>query len=62
MQKSLSHRVAQFTLFHPPHKAPAWQGLPREIRLKAARLLAQLLREHFGRPHAAIAKKEAGDE
>jgi hypothetical protein len=62
MRKSLSHRVAQSTLFHPPHKSPPWQGLPREIRLKAARLLARLLREHFGRPNAAGTKKEAGDE
>jgi hypothetical protein len=62
MRKSLSHRVAQSTLFHPPRKSPAWQELPQEIRLKAARLLARLLREHFGRLDAASTKKEAGDE
>jgi hypothetical protein len=63
MRKSLSHRVvAQSTLFHPPHKSPAWQELPREIRMKAGRLLARLLREHFGRLHAASSRKEAGDE
>lgn len=62
MRKSLSHRVAQSTLFHPPHKNPAWQELSREIRLKAVQLLARLLREHFGRLHAAGPGKEAGDE
>lgn len=62
MRKSLSHRVAQSTLFHPPHKSPAWQELPREIRLKAERLLARLLREHFARLRAASSRKEAGDE
>jgi hypothetical protein len=62
MRKSLSHRVAQSTLFHPPHKSPAWQELPREIRLKAVKLCARLLREYFGRLHAAGPKEEAGDE
>ena len=62
MRKSLSHTIAQSTLFHPPHKSPAWQELPREIRLKAVKFLARLLREHFGRLHAASTGKEAGDE
>ena len=62
MRKSLSHRVAQSTLFHPPHKSPAWQELPREIRLKAVKLFARLLREYFGSLHAAGPRKEAGDE
>lgn len=62
MRKSFSHRVAQSTLFHPPHKSPAWQELPREIRLKAVKLVARLLREHVARLHAASTGKEAGDE
>jgi hypothetical protein len=61
MRKPLCHR-AQSTLFHTLHKSPAWQELPREIRLKAVKLLARLLREHFGRLHAASARKEAGNE
>ena len=62
MRKSLSHRIAPSTLFHPPHKSPAWQELHREIRLKAVRLLARLLREHFGRLRAAGTGKEVGHE
>ena|SRR5664279_2425153 len=34
MRRSLNRqRVAQLKLFHPRHQSPAWQGLPREIRL-----------------------------
>lgn len=63
MQKSLSQqRVTQLTLFHPPRKTPAWQGLPREIRLETVKLFARLLREHFARPYASGRRKEAGDE
>jgi hypothetical protein len=62
MRKSLSHRITQSTLFHPPQKSPVWQGLPREIRLKVVGLLARLLREHSGRLHASGTRKEAGDE
>jgi hypothetical protein len=62
MRKSMSCRIAQSTLFHPRHKSPAWQELPREIRLKAARLLARLLRDHLERVHASNTRKEAGDE
>jgi hypothetical protein len=62
MRKSSSQRIAQSTLFHPPHKGPAWQELPREIKLKAVKLFARLLREHFGKLHAAGRRKEAGDE
>ena len=63
MRKSLSRqRVAQFKLFHPPQKSPSWQVLPAETRRKSVRLLARLLREHFGTIHASGSRKEAGDE
>jgi hypothetical protein len=52
MRKSLTRqRVAQFKLFHLPQKRPSWQLLPSEVRRKAERLLARLLREHIGRVH-----------
>ena len=63
MRKSLTRqRVAQFKLFHPPQKRPSWQLLPPEVRRKAERLLARLLREHIGRVHLSGSKKGAGDE
>ncbi len=31
-------RVAQFKLFHPPHRSPSSQGLPQEIKRKTVRL------------------------
>ena len=63
MRKSLARqRVAQFKLFHPPQKRPSWQLLPPEVRVKAERLLARLLREHIGRVHVSGSKKGAGDE
>ncbi len=42
-------RVAQFQLFHPPHRSPSWQGLPQETQQKSVGLLARLLREHWRR-------------
>ncbi len=41
---------------------PSWQLLPPEVRGKAERLLARLLREHIGRVHVSGSKKGAGDE
>jgi hypothetical protein len=58
MRKSLTRqRVAQCKLFHPPQKRPARQLLPPEVRGKAERLLARLLREHIGRVHVSGGKK-----
>ena len=37
-------RLAQPTLFHPPHLCPRFQTLPQDIQDKAIRLLARLLR------------------
>ena len=63
MRRSLNRqRVAQLKLFHPRHQSPAWQGLPRETRLRTVRLFARLLREHSGKDHASGSRKEAGDE
>ena len=64
MRKSLTRqRFAQFKLFHPPQKRPSWQLLPPpEVRRKAERLLARLLREHIGRVRASGSRKEASDE
>src|ERR1017187_10360187 len=63
MRRSLNRqRVAQLKLFHPRHQSPAWQGLPRETRLRTVRLFARLLREHSGKVHASGSRKEAGDE
>jgi len=55
-------RVAQHKLFHPCEQRPAWQGLPPEISLRTVRLLARLLREHFGRVQGLGSGEEAGDE
>jgi hypothetical protein len=62
MRKPLRQKITQSTLFQPPKKSPAWQELPREIRLNLVGLLARLLREHFGRLHASGRRKEAGGE
>jgi len=37
-------RVSQPTLFHPPPARPHFQTLPQDIRDRAIRLLARLLR------------------
>jgi hypothetical protein len=63
MRRSLRRQsVAQLKLFHPPHYSPAWQKLPREIRLRTVKLLARLLRERSGRVHASGSGREAADE
>ena len=55
-------RLCQPTLFHPPHRPPAFQRLPPAIQEKTIELLARLLRVHLDRVLAAGHAREAGDE
>ena len=55
-------RVAQFQLFHLPHRSPSWQGFPQEIQQTTVRLLARLLRELWLRRVLASRRKEARNE
>jgi len=55
-------RLAQPTLFHPPHPRPSFQTLPPEIQERTIRLLARLLRLHVDRVFAAGVAQEARDE
>jgi len=52
-------RLAQPTLFHPPHPRPSFHKLPSEIQAETIRLVAVLLRAHVGR--AVISIDEAGE-
>ena len=54
--------VAQLKLFRPPRSSPSWPGLPREIKQKTLKLLAQLLRVHLNRVLASGPPKEARHE
>ena len=54
--------VAQLKLLRPPHSSPSWPGLPREIKQKTLKLLAQLLRGHLSRVLASGPPKEARHE
>ena len=63
MQESVSRpRAPQIGLFHPPPQIPAWPKLPREIRQKTVKLLAQLLREHSRRIRTGHLGKERCNE
>src|SRR5262249_52999869 len=55
-------RVAQFQLFHPPHRSPSWQGLPQKTQETTVRLLSRLLRGHWRRILASGKGKEARNE
>jgi hypothetical protein len=55
-------RLAQPTLFHPPHPRPSFQTLPPEIQAKTIRLLAWLLRVHADQVFASGRAQEARDE
>jgi len=55
-------RLAQPTLFHPPHQRPSFQKLPSEIQAETIRLLAVLLRVHLGRVVVSDDAREARDE
>jgi hypothetical protein len=52
----------QLGLFHPPRHRPTWQRLPEEVRERARRLLAQMLREQVARRLGGDAVTEASDE
>jgi hypothetical protein len=53
--------VVQLELFRPRPERAAWRTLPKEIRQKTVKLLAQLLRDHrIGR--LAGGGKEVADE
>lgn len=41
-----NHRAVQLELFHPRPERPAWRTMPKDVRQKTVRLLAQLLRDH----------------
>ncbi len=41
-----NHRAVQLELFHPRLERPAWRTLPKDVRQKIVKLLAQLLRDH----------------
>ena len=66
MRKQCRRRVVVWDLFWPLPQQPAWSNLPVEVRQKATRLMARLLREaqatqHHDRRGAAVGK-EVGDE
>ena len=54
--------VSQLKLFHPPHVAPTWERMPREIREQTVRLLSRLLREHWASERESKQPREARDE
>jgi hypothetical protein len=62
MRKQNSRRAVLWDLFRPTPHIPAWPNLPPEVRQKATRLLARLLREHQGRRRNAAHGKEVSDE
>ena len=56
-------RLAQPTLFHPPHPRLSFQQLPSEIHAETIRLLAVLLRDHVSRVVVSdVDAREARDE
>jgi hypothetical protein len=55
-------RLAQPTLFHPPHPRPLFQALAQDIQEKTIRLLARLLRLQADLTLASSQAQEAGDE
>jgi hypothetical protein len=56
------HQEDQLKLFHPPRRRPTWRRLPEEVRKRATRLLAQMLRERIARRLDGDAITEASDE
>jgi len=55
-------RVSQPTLFHPPPARPHFQTLPQDIRDRAIRLLARLLRLQADQRHVSDEAGEARHE
>ncbi len=62
MRKKSSRRTVLWDLFRPAPRQPTWPNLPPEVRHKATRLLARLLREHQGQHRNAAHGKELSDE
>jgi hypothetical protein len=52
----------QLSLFHPPRRRPTWRRLPEEVRERARKLLAQMLREKMARRRDGDAVSEVSDE
>jgi hypothetical protein len=62
MRKQCSRQAVLWDLFRPPPQQPTWSNLPAEVRQKATRLLARLLREHQTQDGSVAHGKEEGDE
>jgi hypothetical protein len=62
MRKKGDRGAVLWDLFRPTPQRPSWPNLPAEVRQKATRLLARLLREHGGRRRNGAAGKEVSDE
>jgi hypothetical protein len=62
MRKKCSRRAVLWDLFRPIPQQPTWSNLPPEVRQKATRLLARLLREQQTQHRSAAHGKEVGDE
>jgi hypothetical protein len=62
MPRSVHHtRLSHPSLFHPPPFGPQFQTLPPDVKAKAIRLLARLLRLEVDQRRAGEAQ-EADDE
>ena len=62
MRKKCYRGAVLWDLFRPTPQRPTWSNLPPEVRQKATRLLARLLREHQADRRDAAHGKEVGDE
>jgi hypothetical protein len=62
MRKKCPHQAILWDLLCPPPQRPTWSNLPAEVRQKATRLLARLLREHQTRGGSVAHAKEEGDD
>ena len=59
MRKRAKSRGIQFRLFQPPQRSPE---VPREVRQRIVRLLAQMLRQHVARSWADRHVPEASND
>ncbi len=63
MGKPYRHcRELQLELFHPPRETPEWRTLPMEVRERARRLLARMLRMRPVQGGADETGRAASDE
>jgi hypothetical protein len=62
MSDRRDHCAIQLEFFRPRPKRPAWRRLPKDVRQKTVRLLAQLLRDHRIGRLADGGGKEVSDE